>query len=185
MRLENPFGGDASPVASPYDFPTQPRNFREAEDVTGVKLRSIPPTFSTKRTRVRGARAAGIRYEKKIHVEFLRRYPKHYLPSPWFQFWDKHGARWCQPDGLIIDPAQSLIVISEVKHTHTGEAWWKLLKLYLPVVRHFFGNEWEYRCIEVVRFYDPLTAFPCARLMQHPHIMPKLPEVGVHICKPK
>lgn len=166
-------------------LPAQPARFREADSIQAVRLRAIPPTFAMRKTRVRGARAAGIRYEKKVHAEFLRRYPRHYLPSPWFQFWDIHGQRWCQPDGLLIDPAQNLIVISEIKHHHTGEAWWKLIRLYLPVVRQFFGADWEYRCIEVVRYYDAQVCFPGAQLMRHPHAMPQLPHVGVHICKPK
>ena len=176
---------------NPFDFgkgrlplPLRPAGFREASEITSVHLRACAPIFASRRQRLTGARANGVRYEKKIHEEFLRRYPANYLPSPWFEFWDGFGHRWCQPDGLLIDVAQGLIVIVEVKHHHTGEAWWKLHKLYFPVVRALFGTEWEYRCLEVVRFYDPSTLFPAAKLVEHPHLTPPLPIVGVHICKP-
>lgn len=172
------------PLARRILTPDRPANFREAQAIEHAAFRVRTPAFAAKKRRLTGARAAGVRYEKKIHEEFIRRFPKHYLPSPWFEFWDVHGRRWCQPDGLIIDAVQGLIVIVEVKHHHTGEAWWKLHKLYLPVVRKFFGTNWEYRCLEVVRFYDPHTIFPESRLLAHVHLIPPLPTIGVHICKP-
>ena len=165
--------------------PLLPDRFREAEDIAWAKLRAVPPSFAGRRTRLTGSRAAGVRYEKKIHEEFLQRYPHNYLPSPWFEFQDAHGRRWCQPDGMLIDIRQGLCVIVEVKHHHTGEAWWKLQRLYLPVARQILGPDWEYRCLEVVRFYAPEVVFPHSKLTEHVHLTPPLPLTGVHICKPQ
>lgn len=164
-------------------LPLQPRGFAGVQDLGWVRLEACAPTFAARKVRVQGARALGIKYEKQVHEEFLRRFPRHYLPSPWFKFQDSRGLRWCQPDGLLIDPGQGQIVIIEVKHSHTGEAWWKLQHMYLPVVRQFFGQEWSYRCLEVVRYYDPETIFPLAKLCEHVHLAPTLPHIGVHIWK--
>lgn len=164
--------------------PLRPQKFRPAGDVQFAKLTAIGPFNTGKKVRVTGARAQGIRYEKKVHAEMFERYPQHYINNPWFKFFEREQLRWCQPDGLLIDIKQGLIVIVEVKYRHTGEAWWKLQHLYLPVVRAQFGPGWEYRCVEVVQWYDSATIFPGAKLCEHLHMAPFLPFTGVHICTP-
>lgn len=165
-------------------LPLRPKGFREPKDMKAAWLTATGPKFATKRTRLTGARALGVKYEKKVHEELIRQYPGFYVSNPWFKFIDGYGMRWCQPDGLLIDAAQGLIVIVEVKYQHTGEAWWKLNKLYLQVVRQFFGELWEYRCIEIVRWYDPSVIFPLSKLTEKVHLTPPCPQVGVHIWKP-
>lgn len=165
--------------------PLRPPRFREPVRITAAYMTGVPPVFAVQKKRPGGARAAGIRYEKKVHEELLKQYPKHYLPSPWFRFYDAHGKRWCQPDGLFVDVAEGLLTIVEMKHHHTGEAWWKLQKLYLPVVRHVFGPDWRYACLEIVRWYDPEELFPGAQLCRLPHVCPPPPATGVHILKPR
>lgn len=167
-----------------YELPLRPPAFREACGVTHAKLEAIGPQFAARKVRVAGARALGIRYEKRVHAWLLQLYPKHYLANPWFRFVDEWGTRWCQPDGLLIDPVQGVITIIEVKHSHTGQAWWKLQKLYLQVVRATFGADWNYRCVEVVRYFDPAMVFPLRKLCELIHAAPLLPHTGVHIWKP-
>lgn len=133
--------------------------------------------------RLTGSRAFGVRYEKKVHAEMLRLFPDHYVPSPWFEFFDACGRRWCQPDGLLIDIAQQEIVIVEVKSSHTGQAWWKLWHLYLPVVQAVFGPDFSYRCLEIVKYYDADELFPFASLCEHIHLAPTAPHTGVHIMR--
>lgn len=165
-------------------LPRPPGRFDAPKDVHDAKLMATGPFQGGKRTRVSGARAAGIRYEKKVHDEMLRRYRKFYINNVWFKYFDGDRARWCQPDGLMIDAGQGQIIIVEVKYQHTGDAWWQLHKLYLPVVRNFFGETWTYRCVEIVRWYEATVYFPGSKLCERIHFAPALPFTGVHICTP-
>lgn len=167
------------------EIPAPPRGFIEPMEILHPRLSAIGPSYSNgKKVRVQGPRAQGIFYEKKVQEYLLYLYPKHYLPSPWFSFVDRERVRWCQPDGLLIDPEQGLIVVVEVKRSHIGDAWWKLHKLYVPVVREYFGRDWTLRAVEVVRYCDISIAFPFAKLCEFIHLAPELPKTGVHIWKP-
>lgn len=172
-----------SKASTAVHLPLPPERFRCAENVRSVVLSPHAPAFARKGSR-KGAKGAGLRYEARVQRTFLSDYYSTYLPSPWFRFVDDCGMRWCQPDGLIIDAVSGRIIIVEVKTSHTGEAWWKLHKLYLPVVRALFGDGFEYRCLEVVRYYDPATLFPLVKLTAEPSAAPPLPFTGVHICTP-
>lgn len=164
-------------------LPLPPERFRAAENVRSVVLSSHAPSFARKGSRT-GAKGAGLRYEAKVQRTLLTDYFSEYLPSPWLRFVDDHGMRWCQPDGLIIDMKLGRVTIVEVKTSHTGEAWWKLHRLYLPVVRKLLGPDFEYRCLEVVRYYDASILFPLVKLAATPSVAPPLPFTGVHICTP-
>jgi len=174
----------SDPAEKRVFLPRPPCRFNPPKEVHSAKLMATGPFQTGKRTRVSGARAAGIRYEKKVHEEFVRRYSRYYINNVWFRYFDGGQARWCQPDGLLIDAKQGQIIIVEIKYQHTGDAWWQLHRLYLPVVRNFFGEEWVYRCVEVVRWYEATVYFPDSRLCEHVHLAPQLPITGVHICTP-
>lgn len=77
--------------------------------------------------RPRGAKAAGVRYEKAV----ARALPqaKH---GQWFEYSDHNGSGWCQPD-LLLDLPNGVLVL-EVKYTWTAAAYVQLEGLYLPVV---------------------------------------------------
>jgi len=126
-----------------------------------------------------------VRYERRVHEHFLELYPDRYLPSPWVRFTNVEdaNARWCQPDGLIIDLAAGEIVIVEMKYQHTADAWWQLEKLYKPVLRAMFpAGLWTLRCVEVVKWFDPATAFPVSvRMSEKPT---GNGDFSVHIWKP-
>lgn len=174
-----------SSLAGRMPLPLRPLRFREPVRLHAAFITGRAPSFADRGHMVRGARAMGIRYEKRIQQELLARYNEYYIPSPWFRFYDAYGQRWCQPDGLFVDIPGGIIIIVEMKHHHTGEAWWKLHKLYLPVVRKVFGPNWKYYCLEIVRWYDSSELFPYAKLCEIPHIPPPLPFTGVHIMKPR
>lgn len=118
------------------------------------------PPFIVKQ-KVRGKRAEGRRYERKVQEHFLATIPE-YVPSPWIKYQSTNRSRWqwCQPDGLIVDIKRGRIVVVEVKLKHTSDAWWQVRRLYTPVVSHLFGAEWQVEALEVVRWFDPFTAFP-------------------------
>ena len=88
--------------------------------------------------------------------------------QPWLRFAQllPAGARsrswsWCQPDGLDIDIRRGLITIVEFKLQHTSAAWWQTRQLYEPVVKAVFGAaQWAFSIVEIVKWFDPDTAFP-------------------------
>jgi len=168
-------------------LPRQPDHFRViGGDVPlQVQILANTPQFAAKPAKVRGARAQGIRYEAKVHEYMQHIFNGRYLPNPWFSFVDLNGQRWCQPDGLIIDLAKRLITIVEIKYSHTGEAWWKLKHLYLPVLRAYYGDAISYKLLEIVKWYDSGVIFPEHVLCSDTNKVPDLPNIGVHIYHPR
>lgn len=163
-----------------------PRRFRPAGVVEWVEFSPTPPPFVHEKKR-KGRRAEGIRYEKKVHLLNEARFGEVYIASPWFRFMEV-GAdrpRWCQPDALMIDFERGQITIVECKLQHTADAWWQLRWLYLPIVAKAFpGTLWKIGLVEVVKWYDPATAFP-EKVKMRADIKDVQPgEFGVHICKP-
>lgn len=163
-----------------------PKKFKPCGTVLWARECGPPPFAAGKRKR-KGRRAQGIRYERRGHECFQERYGDCYVPSPWFQFSEEESdsPRWCQPDALLFDPTAGRIHILEFKYQHTSDAWWQLRQLYFPVIRALFPRHlWEIGLCEVVKWYDPVTAFPEKVVMaREPQIV--LPgELGVHIWKP-
>ena len=90
---------------------------------------------------MRGSRAKGLTYEKKVG-RTLKRWQREgelageLLLGPWFSFWDEGGHGYCQPDALII--TSSFVFILECKLSFTDFAWPQLRRLYKPVVEKVF-----------------------------------------------
>jgi len=135
---------------------------------------------------VRGRRAQGIRYEKKVHEHFEAIYGEHYVPSLWLQFGsDGSPMRYCQPDALLIDIERGIITVIEVKYQHTSDAWYQVNQLYLPVLRRMFPSDlWEFKRCEVVKWYDPATRFPEEVSLARDIEAIGTGKFGVHIWKP-
>lgn len=98
--------------------------------------------------RPRGAKAAGLRYERAL----ARALPgwKH---GQWWEFEDRRGHGWGQTDLFAaVGPA---VVLMEAKYTYTREAWEQLEGLYGPVVEEALGR--RVVGIEVCRALTPLV----------------------------
>ena len=78
--------------------------------------------------RPRGAKAAGLRYERQLALAFPS-----FEHGVWFEFEDLNGHGYCQVDFLIEFPR--IVTILEVKYTWTIEGHLQLERLYEPVVR--------------------------------------------------
>lgn len=98
------------------------------------------------RERVRGSRAAGLRFQKVVAKAIPGAHS-----DKWFEFADRHGLGYCSPD--IILPTRGPVYVLECKLTAVPEADAQLGGLYLPVVAHFTGR--EARGIVVVRHLRP------------------------------
>src|SRR5215475_908738 len=84
----------------------------------------------------RGAKAAGLRYERRF-AKFLE--PLGCVHSQWFEFEDQSGIRYCQTD-IIYPVSRRLFAVLEVKYTLTDRAYDQLLDLYGPVVEAAYAT---------------------------------------------
>lgn len=122
-----------------------------------------------------------------MHEKLLRDFPYNYLPAPWVKFRDASGFRWCQPDGLLLNIEDGTCRIVEVKYQHTADAWWQLTQLYLPVLEVLFSPlRWTHSCLEIVKWYDPVTSFP-GKVVFAKSVQDTIPKgyTGVHIFNPQ
>jgi hypothetical protein len=159
------------PRGSIYDAQLHPATYRP------------PGNWLAAEPRPRGVRLTGIRYERKVCQEFLRRYD-HYLPFPWISWMDSRGWRQhCQPDGLLIDPFMHSCIIVEIKLRHIATVVAELFHLYKPVVEALFP-QMRIDCVEVTQWFDPFVI--CSRqpvLCEFPD-RPHPEAFNVHICRP-
>lgn len=158
-------------------------SFKPARDVRWAYPSQTPPPFINLNRKRSGRKAQGIRYERKVH-DWLRDRYSIYFDSQWFRFFAGAALRWCQCDGLIIDPHSGRITIVEVKYQHTFDAWYQLFELYLPVVQVAFGPMWTVSCCEVVKWYDSAVAGdPRPTLVASPDLA-RPGQFAVHILTP-
>jgi hypothetical protein len=162
-----------------------PRGFKPSGELLWAALCEKPPTFG-KPQRKSGRKLSGIKYERKAHEHFQAIYGDFYLASPWLMFRERTSSqvRYAQPDALLFDFDLGRITIVEMKYQHVEMAWWQMHKLYQPLVKHIFGEQWIIHYVEVVRWYDPKIPFPgkvklCKTLDEAPCL-----DTGVHIWRP-
>lgn len=162
---------------------------KPAVDVNWARILPHQPAF-IKRKKSRGRYAVGVRYEREVqdHLSLLAlAMPSvEYIESPWIEFCDKSGKRWCQPDLLLVDKIQKAVVIGEVKYQHTVDAWWQLRYLYQPVVAVLFPHFRPIALIEIVHWHDPQIQWPERYdLTDSPFRIPHANKVAVCIFNPK
>jgi hypothetical protein len=157
-----------------------PPNFKPVRKVDAAWFVK-PPGFIYGRG-ARGARAGGIRYERKAQELLQHRYDGRYLPSPWIRFSTEGGFRLCQPDGLLFDVKRGRLTVLEIKLKHTSDTYYQLLQFYVPVLAFLFPRAlWEIRCCEIVKWYDPGVAFPFPTQLRENPEDSELDHIGVHI----
>ena len=121
------------------------------------------------------------------HEHLLDIYGYEYVPGPWFRYTTNekpHRQNYCQPDGLIIRLKLGIVTVVEFKWSHTPDAYYQLVDRYLPLCEHFFGEQFEYRLLEICRWYSPQTKFPGKYGLRKDIEQIHPGEVGVHIWKP-
>lgn len=172
------------PQSNPFP---KPRGFKPAGVVKWATYSPDPPPFIHTRKRRKGNRGLGQKYEEQAQEHFNEQYDDCYIASPWFKFGyaGSDKARWCQPDGLLIQARHLLITIVEFKLRHTPDAWWQTQRLYLPVISHIFPPKlWSYNICEVVKWYDSATMFPEEHRLAASPLILEPNEFGVHIYRP-
>lgn len=158
-----------------------PKHFAPAQHILHAEF-TFPPQL--RHRRYTGRRLQGIRYERAVQEYLGFRYGDSYVASPWIKFFADGKWRWCQPDGLLVDPLGGRIVIVEVKYQHTADAWWQVRHLYQPVLEFMLPpGLWTYEVCEVVKWYDPAVVFP-ERVVLANEVDMRHKDFKVHIWKP-
>jgi len=159
-------------------------NVFDFNQVSWAALAQAAPHFGGRKNRSSQAQKAGLRYERKAQEYLQELFPDHYVASPWlvFRLVREPYMRWCQPDGILIEPERSFVTIIEIKLRHMPEAYAQINGIYLPVLRRLFaGSGFHFRQLEVVRWYDPSQQFPVpVQLVSTPALTPT-GRFGVHI----
>jgi len=107
------------------------------------------------------AQKRGVAYEKKVSHRLTELYGLNYIPGVWFVYCEGGKLKYCQIDGLLVFNKTKDLVLVECKYSHTQEAFWQCENLYVPVLRAWLGDaNWSISVCEVVKWYDPHTAFP-------------------------
>lgn len=83
--------------------------------------------------RSRGAKAEGLRFERLLAKAFPQ--GEH---GSWWNFLDRNGVGWCQPDLLYVG-GKSVLVL-EVKLSWVAEGHRQIEELYKPVLEEVFGK---------------------------------------------
>lgn len=155
--MDSPFRS-ARPAASLQSSPPPPLyvHYLPQGEVQNA-WRSAEAPYSGRR-RPRGAKRAGVVYQRRVEAWDGLASANSVECSPWFCFLDDSGGRhYCQPD-LLVRVGDKLLVC-EIKIRWTSDAWWQLRKLYLPVLtRALAGSVLVPVCI--CRSYDPSISIP-------------------------
>ena len=164
------------------------KRFLPATNVRWAKILAHQPPF-IRRKKSKGRFAVGVRYETKaqeaLELAALGLRGLQYLRSPWIEFQDDNGRRWCQADAILLNHDQRALIIYEIKYRHCAEAWWQLTHLYEPVVKALFPAYPVVCRMEVVHWFDPAVEFPEAfDRTESPLLIPKRNRVAVCIFNP-
>lgn len=100
-------------------------SFREIAGLQFAEM-CLRPSHIPK-SRPRGSKAAGLRYEKALASAIPRA-----IHGQWFRYLDLNGPGHCQPDLLIV--GQKRVIVLECKLSNVAEGRAQLEGLYLPVV---------------------------------------------------
>lgn len=161
---------------------TPPLDFLPLISCDWAEFSETEPNF-IRQVKRRGRRLLGIKYERKAQGHLSSHFGTDYMPSQWLRYKGPDGRiRWCQPDGVYVDRAFKTLTIIEIKYAHTATAWWQLFRLYLPVLERLFdGHGYEFRCVEVCRWYDPAVRTPVPVRLREDITQAKPGEFAVHI----
>lgn len=170
--------------------PTPPAKFSPAGSVYWAQFFPGTPSHA-KNIRAKGARAEGIRYEKKA-LEYLKKQVEkrkdeyELILSPWLVFRSGQNPkdRFAQPDALLYHQESKTITIVEVKLQHTAAAWWQVRQLYEPILRHIYPG-FRFEALEIVRWLDPRTPFPETFFYAENVFETESGKFGVHIYDPR
>lgn len=101
-----------------------------------VQALASRPSYIPKSRRLRGSKAQGLTYEKKIGKRLAAVWPGVHS-GQWFEFEDANGHGCCQTDHFVV--LEHHILLVECKLTETWVGFSQIDLLYRPVLEKFFG----------------------------------------------
>lgn len=121
------------------------------------------PQRRTKRQR------QGISYERLVHSKLQDQHGLNYIAGQWWRYSTGGRVRFCQTDGILLVPEKRMLVLIEVKYSHTVDAFWQLENLYVPILKKFLQqSNYVLATVEVVKWFDPAVRYPRQpRLLEH------------------
>lgn len=102
-----------------------------------------PKCFTAKRRRPRGAKGAGVKFEKMLANAFGVRARW----GQWFRFADLNGMGYAQTDLLLFARDEVIVFECKLGNIWAGEA--QARELYKPILEHVYGL--PCRCVVVAR----------------------------------
>ena len=112
------------------------------------------------KVKLRGSRAAGLTYERKVEGFLGRELPGLLcVKSLPHVYCDSRGWKRCIPDYLLLDFERKRLCVVEVKLRYSGAAGEELERLYAPVLRIAWPG-WSIQQLEVCKWYDIEAARP-------------------------
>jgi hypothetical protein len=147
----------------PCQRPSPARRFSHAADLHIANVRWGTPLVRPL-TRPRGAKKAGILYERKVQDVLMAIYGTLYEPSPVINYTLRGVRKAAIPDGILRLGDVAWIV--EVKLAHTVRVWEQLMDRYVPLVRALEPQR-RIRAVEVCRTYDPHVVMPGPHALIH------------------
>ncbi len=101
--------------------------------------------------RIKGIQRAGLIYENRIANYMKALYGEDVLHGQWYQFEDRRGLGWCQPDIIILpNRNRKFLLVIECKLKATRKAWVQLNYLYRPILERLYPQI-EVRLVQVVK----------------------------------
>lgn len=143
------------PGVRPQNRPRTPRVQHPRQAYHAVRWSEKDPWAEVSR-RPRGAKKEGLLFEAEVS-EVLSQVepPWFYLPGMWISYRDLEGAeRHAQPDGLLVNFREGMVVVCEMKLRHTKKAEPQLIRYINLVAQLFPQPEWKVRGVEIYKYWD-------------------------------
>lgn len=93
------------------------------------------PSFIPQPKRLRGTKALGLGYERKLARELARSLPKT-RHGQWYEYCADSEKGWCQPDFVV--PLWEATLVLECKLANIEQAQAQLSELYVPILRQVY-----------------------------------------------
>lgn len=135
---------------------------RVVQELQSAWLTDECPSVAKGKQRLRGLKAKGKSFEKKVGRE-LKRLISPLEPPPelrseqWIAYQDRNGPGWGQPDHYLVFPDRVLLI--ECKLTQRAQAIMQMRELYVPLLLHIYARPvtliqacrnlseaWKWRC---------------------------------------
>lgn len=144
--------GTAKAVVHPY-FKRELKGLLRASVDWSGQYRPIPTRPSQASAR------AGLRYERLVLRGLAAAFPGTFISHLPFSFQTAAKRGWAIPDGLLFDFDRKVVLLCEIKLSHSGDAWYQLYKFYLPIVQEALPV-FRVVPVEICRTYDPWVKLP-------------------------